>query len=90
MPVSVLASLSSTTLLLLQEDGCSATVRGTAKLYNLTTYNNGIHGVEFSVVGHIQIIGFKISDNRDNGIEIQETHGDWGGPLIAVRGQELQ
>lgn len=77
--------LCSTALSHLQEDGCGATVRGTAKLYNFTSYNNGIHGVEFSIVGHVQIIGFKVSDNRDNGIEIQETIGDWGGPLIVVR-----
>lgn len=76
---------TSIVLSLLQEDGCGATVRGTAKLYNFTSYNNGIHGVEFSIVGHVQIIGFKVSDNRDNGIEIQETMGDWGGPLITVR-----
>jgi len=36
------------------------------------------------VVGHVQLVGFKVADNRDNGMEIQETHGDWGGPLIRV------
>lgn len=77
--------LCSTAFSHLQEDGCGATVWGTAKLYNFTSYNNGIHGVEFSIVGHVQIIGFKVSDNRDNGIEIQETIGDWGGALIVVR-----
>ena len=69
----------------MQADGCLARNRTTAKLYNFTTYNNGIHGLEFSVVGHVQIHGFKVADNRDNGIEIQETHGFWGGPLIKVR-----
>ena len=29
-------------------------------------------------------MGFKVADNRDNGMEIQETHGVWGGPLIEV------
>ena len=65
-------------------DGCEATIRDVARLYNFTTYSNGIHGVELSAVGHVQLIGFKAADNRDNGIEIQETLGDWGGPLIKV------
>lgn len=38
--------------------------------------------MELSVVGHVQLVDFKLADNRDNGIEIQETMGDWGGPLI--------
>ena len=50
--------------------------RDTATLYNLTAYSNGIHGVEFSVVGHVTVDGFKLADNRDNGIEISETVGE--------------
>lgn len=46
------------------------------------SYANGIHGVELSVVGHVKLIGFKVADNRDNGIEILEAHGSWGGPMI--------
>ena len=29
-------------------------------------------------------MGFKVADNRDNGMEVQETHGVWGGALIEV------
>ena len=46
------------------------------------SYSNGIHGVELSIVGHVRLIGFKVADNRDNGIEILEAHGSWGGPMI--------
>jgi plastocyanin len=53
-----------------------------ANFYNLVSYANGIHGVELSVVGHVRLIGFKVADNRDNGIEILEAHGSWGGPMI--------
>ena len=54
----------------------SASDRDTITLFNLTSYSNGIHGVEFSVIGNIQVDGFKLADNRDNGIEISETVGD--------------
>ena len=54
----------------------SASARGIITLFNLTSYSNGIHGVEFSVIGNIQVDGFKLADNRDNGIEISETVGD--------------
>ena len=56
----------------------------TATFYNLVSYSNGIHGLELSVVGHVQLVGFKVADNRDNGMEVQETHGVWGGALIEV------
>ena len=65
-------------------DGCAAKQPDNATLYDFTTYANGIHGVELSVVGNVRLVGFKIADNRDNGIEIQETLGEWGGPLIKV------
>lgn len=65
-------------------DGCGAKQPDNATLYDFTTYANGIHGVELSVVGNVRLVGFKIADSRDNGIEIQETHGVWGGPLIKV------
>jgi len=68
----------------LQEDGCSGNTPSIALFSNLVSYSNGIHGLELSVVGHVQLVGFKVADNRDNGMEIQETHGDWGGPLIKV------
>lgn len=68
----------------LQVDGCGATTPSTATFYNLVSYSNGIHGLELSVVGHVQLVGFKVADNRDNGMEVQETHGEWGGPLIEV------
>ncbi len=58
---------------------------GVATLRDFTGYGNGIHGVELSVVGHVRLADFKIADNVENGIEIQETHGDWGGPMIVVR-----
>ena len=48
------------------------------------SYSNSIRGLELSVVGHVQLVGFKVADNRDNGMEVQETHGVWGGPLIEV------
>ena len=35
-------------------------------------------------MGHVQLDGFKVADNVDNGIEILETHGSWGGPMIRV------
>ena len=69
---------------LLQEDGCSGNTPSIAIFSNLLSYSNGIHGLELSVVGHVQLVRFKVADNRDNGMEIQETHGDWGGPLIKV------
>lgn len=65
-------------------DGCGATVLGEATLYDFTTYGNGIHGVELSVVGHVRLSGFRVADNVVNGIEIQETLGEWGGPRIMV------
>ncbi len=40
--------------------------------------------MELSVVGHVRLSGFKIADNVDNGIEIQETVGEWGGSIIMV------
>ena len=67
-----------------QVDGCAARKRDNATLFDFTSYANGIHGVELSVVGHVRLVGFKMADNRDNGIEIQETLGDWGGPMIKV------
>ena len=65
-------------------DGCSAGERDNATLYGLTSYANGIHGLELSVVGHVRLVGFKVADCRDNGMEIQETMGEWGGPLVQV------
>lgn len=56
-----------------------------ATLSDFTSYGNGIHGVELSVVGHVQLTDFKVADNVQNGIEIQETIGEWGGPLIMVQ-----
>ncbi len=53
-------------------------------LFNFTTYSNDIHGVEFSVIGNVKAVGFKIADNRDNGIEIQETIGDFEQATIEV------
>ena len=55
-----------------------------ATLYNFTTYNNGIHGVEFSVVANVIADGFKIADNVENGFEIQEALGDWGETALKV------
>ena len=55
-----------------------------ANLYNFVSYSNGIHGLELSVVGHVRLIGFKVADNRDDGIAIQEGHGQWGGPMVKV------
>ena len=54
----------------------TASAHATVTLYNLTSYANGIHGVEFSIIGNVQVDGFKLADNRDNGIEITETVGD--------------
>lgn len=54
-------------------------------LYNFTTYSNGIHGVELSVIGHISIDNFKIADNVENGLEIQEAIGEWGGAVMKVK-----
>lgn len=53
-------------------------------MYNFTSFANGIHGLEFSIIGNIRLVGFKVADNRDNGIEIQETLGNWGGAIIQV------
>ena len=55
-----------------------------ATLRDFTGYGNGIHGVELSVVGHVRLVDFKLADNVQNGIEIQETIGDWGGAMIRV------
>ena len=71
-------------LLFFQADACAARQPSVATLYNFTSYANGIHGLEFSVVGHVRIVGFKVADNVVNGIEIQETLGSWGGPMIQV------
>ena len=30
-----------------------------------------------TVVGHVQLVAFKVADNRDNGMEVQETDGVW-------------
>lgn len=68
----------------IQADGCRASVHQTATLYNFTSFANGIHGVELSIVGHVRLMGFKVADNVKNGIEIIETRGDWGGPKIQV------
>ena len=65
-------------------DGCQASEVGVAILRDFTSYGNGIHGVELSVVGHVQLVDFKLADNVENGIEIQETIGEWGGPAIMV------
>ena len=40
-----------------------------------------IHGLELSVVGHVQLVRFKAADNRDNGMEIQELMVIGGDPL---------
>lgn len=69
----------------MQADGCRARVHQVATLSNFTSYANGIHGVELSVVGHVRLVGFKVADNVKNGIEIIETQGHWGGPKIQVR-----
>ena len=37
------------------------------------------------MIGHVKIVGFKVADNRDSGIEIQEAYGTWGGPIIKVQ-----
>ena len=67
------------------ENGCNLGNPVNATLYNFTTYNNGIHGVEFSVVGNVIADGFKIADNVVTGFEIQETNGDWGEAILKVR-----
>ena len=59
-------------------------MRYNATLHDFTSYSNGIHGLELSIVGHVRLSGFKVADNVDNGIEIQETRGDWGGAMIMV------
>lgn len=59
-------------------------MRYNATLYGFTSYSNGIHGLELSVVGHIRLSGFKVADNVVNGMEIQETRGIWGGAMIMV------
>lgn len=64
-----------------KDSGCSGGDVA-ANFYNLVTYSNGINGVEMSVIGHVRLIGFKIADNRDDGIAIQESYGSWGGPMI--------
>ena len=69
----------------MQVDGCAQKQPDNATLYNFTSYANGIHGVELSVVGNVRLVGFKIADNKANGIEIQETLGNWGGAYIKVR-----
>ena len=38
------------------------------------------------MVGHVRLVGFKVADNVENGMVVTEAHGDWGGPLIKVRG----
>lgn len=55
-----------------------------ATLYNFTTYSNGIHGVEFSVIGSVVADNFKIADNVENGFEIQEANVQWGAAVIKV------
>lgn len=67
-----------------QVDECGATELGEATLHDFTSFANGIHGVELSVVGHIRLTGFKVADNVVNGIEITETLGEWGGPGVMV------
>ena len=67
-------------------DGCGATEPDTATLYDFVSYGNGIHGLELSVVGHVRLVRFKVADNVQNGMEIQETLGTWGGPMIRVSG----
>ena len=69
----------------MQADGCRARVHQVATLSSFTSYANGIHGVELSVVGHVRLVGFKVADNVNNGIEIIETQSHWGGPKIQVR-----
>ena len=34
------------------------------------------------MVGHVQLVGFKVVNNHDNGMEVQD--GEWGGALIEV------
>lgn len=55
-----------------------------AYFYRLTTYANGIHGVEMSVIGNVKLVGFKIADSRDNGIEVQEAIGEGWGAVVQV------
>ena len=45
--------------------------------------------MELSVVGHVRLTGFKVADNVVNGIEIQETLGEWGGPGVMVGGLNM-
>ena len=67
------------------ENGCHGGNTVNATLYNFTTYNNGIHGVEFSIVGHVIADNFKIADNVENGFEVQETTGvEWGEAVLKV------
>ena len=66
------------------EDGCRRGAPANATFYNFTTYNNGIHGVEFSVIGHVTVDHFKIADNVEMGFEIQEANGLWGEAVIKV------
>lgn len=66
------------------ENGCWGGNSSKATFYNFTTYNNGIHGVEFSVVGHVIADGFKIADNVQSGFEITEALGDWEEAILQV------
>eukprot|EP00117_Sycon_ciliatum_P037364 scpid335/ scgid27970/ Fibrocystin-L; Polycystic kidney and hepatic disease 1-like protein 1 len=61
---------------------CNPANSSSASFYGLTSYANGIHGVELSVVENVKLIGFKVADSRDNGIEINEGYGDWFGTEI--------
>ena len=65
----------------LKEFGCSGDDVA-ANFYNLVAYSNGINGVELSVIGNVRLIGFKVADNRDEGIVIQESFGSSDGPMI--------
>ena len=66
------------------ENGCSGGNPVNATLYNFTTYNNGIHGVEFSIIGNVIVDGFKIADNIQTGFEIQEAEVDWREAALQV------
>ena len=66
------------------ENGCQGGARLNVILYDFTTYNNGLRGVEFSEVGHVSVDNFKIADNVETGFEIQEANAEWGEVQIKV------
>ncbi len=65
--------------------GCGETEQGTAIFYSFTAYSNGKHGVELSLVSGVRLKGFKVADNVENGIEIQDVRFSWGWSSVEVR-----